>query len=87
MGDGITYRKKSPFGQHYDSILNKCYSNVKSLETLSKNTPLEKNQTYYCHNLPEFLATNYIPICPLWIGMTIDHWSFKILWRGQCNFY
>ena len=21
MGDGLTYRKKSPFGQHFDSIL------------------------------------------------------------------
>ena len=31
MGDGITYRKKSPFRQHFDSILKKCNCNVKYL--------------------------------------------------------
>ena len=48
MGDSISYRKKSHFGQHYDSILNKCYCTIQSLETLSKNTPIEENRAYYC---------------------------------------
>ena len=76
MGNGITYRKKSPFGQHYDSILNKCYCNVKSLENLSNNIPLEENLAYYCPKLPEFLATNYMPICPLWTGLIIGPSKF-----------
>ena len=76
MGDGITYRKKSPFGQHYDSILNKCYCNVKSLENLSNNIPPEENLAYYCPKLPEFLATNYMPICPLWTSLIIGPSKF-----------
>ena len=81
MGDSISYRKKSPFGQHYDSILNKCYCTIQSLETLSKNTPIEENRAYYCPNLPEYLVTHYMPICPLWTGLIIGPSKFP----GKAN--
>ena len=76
MGDGLTYRKKSPFGQHFDSILKKCSCNVTYLESQLKNTQLEENNIYYFPSLPEFLATNYIPICPLWTGLIIGPSKF-----------
>ena len=48
----------------------------KIFRNLSKNTPLEENNTYYCSNLPEFLATNYMSICPLWTGLIIGPSKF-----------
>ena len=33
LGDSMTYRNKSPFGRHFDSILQKSNSFVQNLQT------------------------------------------------------
>ena len=53
LGDSMTYRNKSPFGRHFDSILQKSNSFVQNLQTRSQNVCLEENSRYYLPNLPE----------------------------------
>ena len=71
LGDSMTYKNKSPFGRHFDSILQKSNSFVQDLQTRRQTTPLEVNIRYFLPNLPEYLVTHYMPICPLWTGMII----------------
>ena len=71
MGDSITYRKKSPFGKHFDTILKKCNSFVQNLECKHEITLFGENNKYYLPSLPGFLATHYMPISPLWTGLII----------------
>ena len=71
LGDSMTYKNKSPFGRHFDSILQKSNSFVQDLQTRRQTTPLEVNSRYFLPDLPEYLVTHYMPICPLWTGMII----------------
>ena len=71
LGDCMTYRNKSPFGKHFDSILQKSKSFVQDLQTRPQTISLEVNHIYYLPDLPGFLVTHYMPICPLWTGVII----------------
>lgn len=71
LGDCMTYRNKSPFGKHFDSILQKSKSFVQDLQTRPQTISLEVNHRYYLPDLPGFLVTHYMPICPLWTGVII----------------
>ena len=81
MGDSISYRRKFPFGKHFDSILKKCKRYVQKLESQQKITLLGENYGYYLPSLPEFLTTHYMPICPLWTGLIIG----PALFPGKVN--
>ena len=81
MGDSISYRRKSPFGKHFDSMLKKCKRYVQKLESQQKITLLGENYGYYLPSLPEFLTTHYMPICPLWTGLIIG----PALFPGKVN--
>ena len=84
LRDSMTYRNKSPFGRHFDSILQKSNSFVQNLQTRFQNICLEENSRYFLPNLPEYLATHYMPICPLWTGLIIGPTLFP--WKVNVTF-
>ena len=71
LGDGMTYRERSPFGKHFHQIFNKCKVLVDNLENKYNNHSFQANTVYYFPNFPEFLITYYMPICPLWTGLIL----------------
>ena len=76
LGDSITYKSSSPYGRHFESVLNKSKIFVNDLENkYSDSLHFEENTIFFCPKLPEFLATHYMPICPLWTGCILTHLS------------
>ena len=65
--NGETYRKKSPFGRHFEDVYKKCLDIIK----LDKELIKIKNPSYY-PNILEYLLTNYLPILPFWTGIVLS---------------
>ena len=64
LGDGNTYRTRSPFGIHFQSELQNCMQVISRLESKKRVHNLETN-LYFLPDFPKFLVTYYMPICPL----------------------
>ena len=71
MGDSNSYKSKSPFGRYFNGVLIKCQERIYHLEIMHKTTSLVENDNYFLPRLPTFLATHYIPICPLWTSLIL----------------
>ena len=69
MGDSNSYKSKSPFGRYFNNVLVTCQERIKHLEIQHEST-FEDNE-YFLPRLPTFLATHYIPICPLWTSLIL----------------
>ena len=69
MGDSNSYKSKSPFGRYFNSVLIKCQERIDDLKIQHKDDDdsfLEDNDNFFLPQLPNFLVTHYMPICPLW---------------------
>ena len=91
LGDSMTYRNKSPFGRHFDSILQKSNSFVQNLQTRSQNICLEENSRYYLPNLPESVDFGFNDRNTLYANLSfmdwLDYWSYLIPLESKCYFY
>ena len=75
QGDSLTYKDKSPFGKHFQNIYyNKCSNSIQKIF-------FEENNEFYLPDLPDFLATHYMPISPLWTGLMLG----PILYAGKVD--
>ena len=70
LGDSNTYKNRSPFGIYFQSELNKCTQYITELN-IKKRTQHCKENIHFLPSLPTFLATHYIPICPLRSGIIL----------------
>ena len=70
LGDGNTYRTRSPFGIHFQSELQNCMQAISQLESKKRVHNLETN-LYFLPDFPKSLVTYYMPICPLWSGLIL----------------
>ena len=64
MGDSKTYKSRSPFGKHFQNELMNCKRLVGIFEMEEQNENTPKNN-YYFPDLPSFLVTHYMQVCPL----------------------
>ena len=80
MGDSKTYKSRSPFGKHFQIELMNCKRLVGIFEMEEQNENTPKNN-YYFPDLPSFLVTHYMPVCPLWSGLILG----PSLYPGQCH--
>ena len=63
--NATTYRAKSPFGRHFDSLVYKNRNDVKTDKISMLNG-------CYCPDIFEYLLTYYMPILPLWTGIILS---------------
>ena len=63
LGDGNTYRTRSPFGIHFQSVISK-------LESKKRKHNIQTN-LHFLPDFSKFLVTYYMPICPLWSGLIL----------------
>ena len=72
LGDGSTYKNRSPFGKHFTNSLTRCQYFISELEDKYVHTlHFEDNNIFFHPKWPEFLTTHYMPICPLWTGTVL----------------
>ena len=80
--DSSSYKKRSPFGRYFNTLLKKCQENIDKLEIKYKTTYFEENKDYYLPALPNFLVNHYMPICPIWssliLGPVISPGEFNV---------
>ena len=69
MGDSNGCKSKSPFGRYFNNMLVTCQERIKQLEIQHEST--FEDDEYFLPRLPTFLATHYIPICPLWTSLIL----------------
>ena len=81
QGDSLTYKDKSPFGKHFQNIYNKCSNFIQNLSIKYMHHSFEENNELYLPDLPDFLATHYMPISPLWTGLMLG----PILYPGKVD--
>ena len=65
LGDETTYKTRSPFEIHFQTELNNCRRIITELKHVWKEN------IYFLPNLPNFLTTYYMAICPLWFGLIL----------------
>ena len=71
LGDSLTYKSKSPFGRHFENILTTCQTLINQLDVKYAGSSKLRYNLFFLPKLSIFLATHYMPICPLWTGFIL----------------
>ena len=71
LGDGLTYKSKSPYGRHFENILTTTQALINQLEIQHVGSSKLRDNVFCLPKLPIFLVTYYMPICPLWTGFIL----------------
>ena len=71
LGDGLTYKSKSPYGRHFENILTTTQALINQLEIQHVGSSKLRDNVFFLPKLPIFLVTYYMPICPLWTGFIL----------------
>ena len=69
MENGLTYRKQSPFGRHFDTLYNNCLDKIQSEDASRLNKIVHLS---YFPDILEYLLTYYFPIIPFWTGIILS---------------
>ena len=71
LGYRLTYNTKSPYGRHFQNILTTSQALINQLDIKHVGSSKLRNNFFFLPKLPIFVATHYMPICPLWTGFIL----------------